>query len=70
MTRTSLSTTHRQPRKTKLRTILFLPPLGVRKGAQAYSFLERASERHVGEQYTPRLLRQALVHFTRLKNSQ
>lgn len=57
---------NRQPRRAMLRTILFLSPLGVRKGAQAYSFLERASERYVGERYTPRLLRQALVHFTRL----
>lgn len=60
------SIAERQPRKAMLRTLVFLSPFGVRKGAQAFTFLERASEQYIGERYTPRLLRQALVHFTRL----
>lgn len=62
----STNAIEKQSRRAMLRTLVFLSPLGLRKGGQAFTFLERVSERYVGERYSSRLLRQALVHFTRL----
>lgn len=62
----SINAMENQSRKAMFRTLVFLSPLGLRKGGQAFAFLERVSEKYVGERYTSRLLRQALVHFTRL----
>ena len=52
-------------KRDEIKTLLFMYKLGPRNGGQVFKYLELVSEKYIREKYTPRILRQALVYFTR-----
>jgi len=52
-------------KRNEIKTLLFMYKLGPRNGGQVFKYLELVSAKYIKETYTPRVLRQALVYFTR-----